>query len=271
MKATILTWIAVISFGVCHIHGQIPNGNFEEWEIPNTWNWEPVGWETPNSQLIEVVVQDSFAYEGNLAMRVKPLQGFETAAGAAMTEFPINLVPGQLDFAVRNYIPDGSIDSVGVIVSLFESQDALYPIYSVKWFTTQSISEWTPIALDLDPSVVGATTCRIVVFAGYNGPLGGGPASTWIAVDDMSLDYAIGLNPPIEEPSWNVWVSRGELHVTGPQVDEHTQLELLDLSGRTVKHGLGSEMKCEELNSGIYLLRVANNNQPVKTVRVYVN
>jgi hypothetical protein len=85
----------------------VPNGNFEIWDLYNTWTLEPLDWTTSNDQIIESVRQDTAAYEGVFAMRVTVLPGFEggvpqSASTLAMT----TEAPTELQFAVKANVPD---------------------------------------------------------------------------------------------------------------------------------------------------------------------
>jgi hypothetical protein len=178
-----LTLVALVA---CHMHAQnlVPNGSFETWDYYNTWTLEPQYWYTPNDQLTETVVQDSNAFEGNLAMRVKVLSGFE--GGVAQTAdviVPLSSFPSVLHFAVKASVPDGDEnDQVSVTVNFF-NEDAL--VLSHTWTATDSIAQWEEVNFGFVPPGATVTEAQIIVSAGYNGPLGGGSWDTWISVDDM--------------------------------------------------------------------------------------
>jgi hypothetical protein len=167
-----------------HAQSIVPNGSFETWDYYNTWTLEPEFWNTPNNQLTESVVQDSNAFEGNLAMRVNVQPGFEGGIGqTADVIVPLSSFPSVLHFAVKASVPDGDVnDQVSVTVNFFDGEIL---VLSQSWTATDSIAEWQQVNLGFVPPGAAATTAQIVVTAGYVGPLGGGSWYTWISVDDM--------------------------------------------------------------------------------------
>ncbi|MFM9986083.1 MAG: T9SS type A sorting domain-containing protein [Flavobacteriales bacterium] len=193
MKTTISV-ILVFWGGIASIaQAEVPNGNFESWGNSKLTDWVPEFWETDNYFEYPTTIPDSNAFEGNLAMRVRPIQGFEGATPqTARTLFSITGIPTNLHFAVKTNIPDlDPYDEVSVQIE-FLNEDAI--IGSEIWTSTESIDEWQDVDLPIPPMMFPIEEARITVKAGYIGALGGGSIETWISVDNMSLDVTSGVD-----------------------------------------------------------------------------
>ncbi|MBL7943628.1 MAG: hypothetical protein JNM00_12725, partial [Flavobacteriales bacterium] len=164
---------------------EVPNGNFEVWDLYNTWTLEPLDWETPNDQLIASVRQDSAAYEGELAMRVTVLPGFEGGVPQeASILIPTDVAPDQLQFAVKTNVPeDVEQDRVEVKVEFLSDNELLY---DQTWQSFESIIEWEIVTMEFPEIFVDISHVRITVSAGFTSGLFGGSWDTWISVDQMS-------------------------------------------------------------------------------------
>lgn len=189
LPVILMLWGCQVSFS----QGEVPNGDFEAWSNDKLSDWVPEYWETDNYFEYPTTIPDSNAFEGNLAMRVRPIQGFEGAVPrTASTLFPITSIPTNLHFAVRTNVPDlDPYDEVSVQIE-FLNEDAI--IGSEIWTSTESIDEWQEIDLPIPPLMFEVEEARITVKAGYLGALGGGSIDTWISVDDMQLDVTSGVD-----------------------------------------------------------------------------
>ncbi|MFT5183050.1 MAG: hypothetical protein ACI84C_000172 [Flavobacteriales bacterium] len=246
---------------------EVPNGDFEEWDYFNTWNLSPAEWMTPNMQLLAPVEIDSNAYEGNFAMRVTPLLGFETSSATAQTSFLINEIPEEFSFRVKSFIEEGETDSIRVSLSFVESEDAQSVLYSVAWTATTSIDDWTLVSLPLDTEVLGVSMIRIDVRCGYNGALGGGPWNSWISVDDMKFGASTGVH--FEDSCLKPF----DLTLAGDQITtqgcgvkgQEMSMEIFDLSGKILAKNRGVSIGIDEFAEGIYLVRAYSAGVPVVT------
>lgn len=267
MKTSILCLSILFASTMGLAQVEIPNGNFEEWGLFNTWNYSPADWTTPNMQLLAPVEMDSMAYEGDFAMRVTPLLGFETSSATAHTSFVVNELPEQLSFWVKAFIEEGETDSVRVSLRYFESDAAQSPLYGITWIATTSIDDWTLVTLDLDTEIVGATTATVEVQCGYNGPLGGGPWSTWISVDAMAVGESTGIADE------NLCLQPSDLSIMGNIItakgcgfaSNKTLIELYDLSGKLLVRKEGNSMKLDQFAEGLYIARAYSDGVPVTT------
>ena len=178
---------------------EIPNGDFESWFNSKLTDWVPEYWETDNYFEYPTTIPDSSAFEGNLAMRVRPIQGFEGAVPrTSSTLFSISGTPLNFHFAVKTNIPDlDPYDEVSVQIE-FLNEDAV--IGSEIWTSTETIDVWQEVDLAIAPLMFPVEETRITVKAGYLGALGGGSIDTWISVDDMSLDVTSGVDDAVQSP-----------------------------------------------------------------------
>jgi Secretion system C-terminal sorting domain len=208
----------------------IPNGNLETWDFYNTWTLEPQYWETPNNQLTASVVQDSAAFEGQLAMRVNVQPGFE---GGIMQEANL-IVP-------LSAIPDGMQPDPSDIVKVevrFYYEDAM--IETSTWTSLDTIAQWQEVTMVFAPSTQTITEAVITVSAGYTGPLGGGSWDTWISVDDFYWT----LTETVEEPSADELVvypnpANKVLNVVTSQVRKgQSQFFVYDMLGKKMTPGI---------------------------------
>jgi hypothetical protein len=190
----IFTASALIAFvATANSQFEVPNGNFEVWDLYNTWTLEPQFWETPNNQLIYSTMPDSNAFEGDLAMKIIPLQGFEGAIPqSASVLFSIQEIPASLNFAVKAYVADENPnDQVSVRIQ-FMYEDAV--VLTETWTSFESIDNWEEIEIELSTSQLPFDEAMITVQAGYSDGLGGGNIDTWISIDAMSLEGFLGVD-----------------------------------------------------------------------------
>jgi hypothetical protein len=179
----------VIAFCIAmqsHAQLVIPNGGFETWDLYNTWTLEPQYWETPNNQLVYSVIQDSSAYEGDLAMKVTVLPGFEGGVPQmASITIPADEYPEILQFAYKCNIPEQDPnDQVSILVECL-NDDAV--VSTSELVMMSSAPEWETTSMEIIPGLSDITEVRITVTAGYATGLGGGSWDTWISVDAMSF------------------------------------------------------------------------------------
>ena len=190
----ILSSIAIMLF-VKHGSSQVevPNGNFEFWDLYNTWTLEPQYWDTPNNQLIYSTMPDSNAFEGDLAMKIVPLQGFEGAVPQSVSVYiSTQEIPTTLNFAVKAHVADENPnDRVSVRIQ-FLNQEAI--VLTDTWTSFESIDEWEEIVFELSTSELIFDAIEIKVQAGYTDGLSGGSIDTWISVDAMSLEGFSGVD-----------------------------------------------------------------------------
>jgi hypothetical protein len=211
----------------------IPNGNFETWGLYNTWTLEPEFWTTDNSQLMDPIRPDSASFEGDLAMRVTPLKGFEGAVQTrASTVITTNTAPAALHFAVKcNVNNDNPDDNVAIQIDYLADGVQLL---NTAWGQYTSIPNWTEITYELPPIDVPFNEIKITVTAGVIAELFGGSMETWISVDAMGFSDMISIAEP-NLSNFNVFPNptRDILHLTGQDNTEGSfAIRIIDNQGK---------------------------------------
>lgn len=178
---------------------QVPNAGFETWDLYNTWTLEPEFWTTPNNQLIESVVPDSNAFEGDLAMKVKVLPGFEGGVPQqASVLFTVNENPSMLEFAVKAMIAGESEQDVVWVKFQGFKEDAQID-GDLYWSTDVSINEWELIQLEIPEFSESIDECLITIQAGETNGLAGGSWDNWISVDAFAIDFSNDIHEITKE------------------------------------------------------------------------
>jgi hypothetical protein len=245
---------------------EIPNGNFEEWGMPNTWNYTPIDWVTMNMQLIESTVMDSLPYEGELAMKVKSIPGFEGAVqGVSYTTVELSAIPPSLNFYVKCFV-DGE-DTVWVDVSFWNTLIPEAPIYSETWISTESIDDWTGINLELEQIEPVIDYAIVSVKSGYNGFLGGGSWDTWISVDAMGFDVASNIENTIHSDIATVFPNPGKNEITINTSLSVDRIEMRSSDGKLcMESRYDYELDTSELRNGLYHISVYFSNGTYQTL-----
>lgn len=248
---------------------EIPNPSFENWEIINTWNPTPVDWITQNWQLNDNTYVDSAACHENVSMAVRPVLGFETSAGMAHTQIDTDYIPANFSFCVKRYV-DIPQDTVKVRLRFWnQASDPELMVYEKSWITSDTDTTWNYITLSLDQIEPIMHAVTIEVIAGYNGPLGGGSALTWIAVDDMKFDMVDGVEE--ERLQFELIVAGEEIRLRGVETYQmkHPRIQLFDLSGKLVAATSESVLNFSHLRAGIYIATLSIDGQTVSTKRAF--
>ena len=266
MKTIALVFVMCFAFVA---QAQIPNASFETWDYYNTWSLDPEGWDTPNGQLIVSVIPDSAAYEGELAMRVTVLPGFEGGVPqSASTLIPMTEFPTTLHFAVKAYLPlSDSSDRVTVRAD-FIYEDAI--VYSEEWGSILTIEDWQEITLSFFPPNLPVTDMYLTVIAGYTEGLFGGSWDTWISVDAMSLDFIdtveeLGCESSVyPNPSPD-----GIIRITNCGAAYRGTITILDAMGRNVFQCTQCTADALHLSTpGLYFAIVQNNYRHILPIVV---
>jgi len=161
----------------------IPNGDFETWDLYNTWTLEPEFWNTSNGQIIASVNPDSSSYQAELAMKVNVLPGFEGGVPqSASIFFALENNPEMISFAVKSFIDgDSEMDEVNVKVQFYLADAQIGD--TLIWRTNLSIPQWELIEMEIPDLSFEADECLITVTAGRTNGFFGGSWNNWISVD----------------------------------------------------------------------------------------
>lgn len=242
---------------------QIPNSGFEDWAVVNTWNEEPVDWETGNGPTVIQVTKSEDAYQGQYSMKVEAQQMGLGSYGYAEATFPMTYVPASLDFYVKTFNAYGS----AAVTIGFYNEDALFMEF--YWMTADTLDEWTPVVLQLVQNEPVLTEARIRVET-MVGDFVPGESILWIdamgfatidAVDDASAS-SITVYP---NPCDDVLHLKGAAAGTGYAISDITGREVF--SGVTA--GYSTSLDVGGLTSGIYLLKLGQGaNESVRKIIV---
>lgn len=154
----------------------IPNGNFEDWGMPNTWNFTPDSWMTSNYQLSDLVRMDTMSFEGEFAMQVNSGGDFSFLAYSQIG-FLVNAIPDKLEFAVKtevNGFPGLWVEATFWNGDIFVLTDG--------WSAVSTMNEWEVVEIDFEniEPVVDSVSIKVGAQAG-DFAYGTG----WISVDQM--------------------------------------------------------------------------------------
>lgn len=164
------------------VNGQeIPNGNFEEWEILQGVNTEfPTGWITSNfsgagAGLMPNAEKTTDAKKGNYAIKLTTVDGFdadEPLVGAALYDGALDNTPTELrgyyktslvgdDAAVITLDIVSGGDVIGIANIEFESNESGYTYFSaaIDYLVADPNAEWFYLSIysSIDVGIVGST------------------------------------------------------------------------------------------------------------------
>jgi hypothetical protein len=231
------------------LFAQVPNSGFENWtEVEEIL--EPDDWTTGNAADFIEVIQNEDAYEGEYSMLVRAIPTGLGSFGDATTEIAIDYIPPSLDFYVKTFVEFGLVQ-----VSVdFYNDDFLFETFS--WDTSETVSEWTFISLELiqfEPVLTHA----VIRVESIVGDLV--PGSAEIAVDQMDFGMPTSIESlPLEE---RIQVfpnpASDQVRITGS--DRIERIRLTDLTGKTVLDERilpGGTLQLPALTEGVYLLNL---------------
>lgn len=168
---------------------EIPNGDFELWNLDNTWNNTPDFWETSNFQLSDLVNQDEASYEGEYAIKLTSGADFSVPTYARIG-FPIGSIPDKLTFYAKAEV-DG-FPALNMSVLFYNGEDIVLGDF---WSVFTSIDSWELNEIDFDniEPVVDSVEIRIDAIAG-DFAYGVG----WLSIDQMEFQDFVGVEESTE-------------------------------------------------------------------------
>jgi hypothetical protein len=254
--------LATLCLAISHIQSisqEIPNGNFEVWDLYNTWTLEPQYWTTQNNQLNTPITQDEDAAEGNYAMRVKVLPGFEGGIQQiAHISIPIEYIPVSLNYWVKAVVPDTyELDNVTVTAAFYHSGDEVYHQMDIIY---DSIPVWEEHFMNFPAIDVAVDEVRILVSAGFTTGLNGGSWDTWISVDDMKFSDEVSISQQEFSPV-RLYPNPFQDVITVKSAANGSMLVLTDLSGKTViETPTAGQIDLTHLPDGIYIATIKDSH-----------
>jgi len=181
MKKVLFIFCLLFSIGRAkgNLTDTIPNGGFESWTFTG-WNDSPTFWMTNNSQLVAaLIVPDSDAYSGNLAMKVSYMNIFQPRAWC---NFPLTAHPTNIGGYARNEL--GSGDSVVIVVRIFYNQVIVDSGYAALYGGFNPL--YSPFIVPISQNSPFADSCEISI-------TGGMTLETSITFDDLQFDFFQGI------------------------------------------------------------------------------
>jgi len=258
LEPTLFTLFFSISFFFIDAQ-QIPNGSFEEWEIPNTWTETPVGWTTQNGQLIQNTVRDSFPSSGDWAMRVYPISAELGEYGVASTTVPFDGFLSVLGFDAKWE----KTSTAAVSVEVDFMNDELVQ-YTEIWSPQENSSDWSYFEISTIPAGdLFISHLRIKVTVSI-GDFAAGEG--WIAVDDIYLYAPSGVS---EIYTNNIEISPNPcdevLNLNTDQLSNIENMVIYDVSGHLIYTGkLESTYDTCTLTNGTYILQIGEGEEFLK-------
>lgn len=262
MKTT-ATLLSFFIFAVCA--AQIPNSGFENW-IENGWSNDPEDWETDNSELVQPVTQDLEAYEGMYAMKVTAVPIGVGDWGEASTIVPIDYIPASLDFWVKSQNENGFVQ---VLIEFFNGEVLFTSFF---WGTSESISDWTFVSLEMTQQEPILTYAKITVSA-LVGDLIAGEAQ--ISIDEMSFGET---NAVSDQSLNNIQVYPNPAKDSfqfDAENDKVDRIEIYALDGKLAKAVELNDLKTKEVDisslaPGMYQLMFSHALQPVGVSKLVI-
>jgi len=211
MKKKLLYFSSILTLGT---FAQIPNGDFESWNVQNGIEVPQAPWMTNNLQTKPLGVSYnpvtkstdhyptsvgnySIRMENNISYTSEPGEmmpywacsyGYSTTAfypGFNGTFFPINGHPTSLK-GYYKFLPQNG-DTMQIGISLYKNGVI---VSENGFFSTDTVSSWTPFSIDL-PTYIDADSAQVGMAAFYSEPfqLPAGPmGNSVLFVDNLSFD-----------------------------------------------------------------------------------
>lgn len=246
-------------------YSQIPNGNFEEWEIVGNIE-QPKYWKTNNVQCCSPVVKTGDAIDGNFSIKVSSTApSFEgTLPGWAEITFH----PGQVYQNCSASIRIDSIEMGKVIMEVKELSNGSYQQIGY-WESNTATSGVFPVTFPINQSQTDSLKITVTA-ANSPGPLGSlGYAET--VIDKLALSGIVSTEENktkgaealriVPNPSGHsTFVSFGR--ITAP--DAH--LRLIGIDGKLlyqefVPHQSNTILDTRNLPEGIYVLTLTEEGR----------
>lgn len=277
MKKIKLLSLATVTASLAMAQQVVPNGNFEQWDslsiVDNVRIYNPVGWSSYNSSLIEggesfqPVEMTSDAHSGSYAVKISAKAG--TAKGMPGVLFSGEevdpekgegfAITGKIDKVegYYKYAPDGT-DSATIAILFFKDGQQIGGAVNI---IKQAAGTYTKFSLQLQyqAGAPDPDAAKIYVFAA-------GPANvesnSVLYLDDLNFIYksATGLreNTP-EAKALTLYPSpaSGTISVLNGALTGETNYTIVDMQGKVQLKGIlsNNEIAVYDLATGVYLLQ----------------
>jgi hypothetical protein len=261
MKNLMMIIIIVLTFNYvfCQVSKDtIPNASFENW---NSMGWfeNPEGWQTNNSQLMEYVVKDSNANQGNLAMRIN-------TNGWAQIQLPIIYCSykdvGDLFFHIKTHNQDSDRFSVEVYY-LFKSKiidTGLCEINTnLNVFTLLKTSAANHSSSNVD-------SISIII-------RGGSKPDNYVILDNLwVMNVWLNIKPNnISQQPWKIFSQDHSLQFKPINSKNESVISIISVTGQIIYTKITRTQPISiPLNPGIYFYRITQNNLQIQSGKVVV-
>ncbi|MFC2102252.1 hypothetical protein ACFLS7_04590 [Bacteroidota bacterium] len=268
----------------------VPNNDFEQWNTFTNYE-DPVGWDTPNQEISAIplfgttlVTKSTDHYTGFYSARLESKDilfvggipgfmtcgtltidiatlSFEITGGAPVFDMPTHLK------GYYKYFPKGG-DSCAIGIGLFKTVDSIQNEIGIGQFSTKdTVSDWTYFSAWIDYYVNEQpdTMNIIAISSALEIPTAG----TVLYVDNLYLDYTLGINP--DDPSsginiYNDQETKRLLLFFEFERSEMVQVRLYSITGQLLVDIPEEELQngrmvapYGDLRQGIYILEVIHD------------
>jgi hypothetical protein len=280
---------------IVHLNGQtpVPNGDFENWTTYGSYQ-NPQFWDTPNQAIsiglpfgTQVVTKSTDNESGSFSARLESKQltfpaivvpGVVTLGTLTIDIFtqtfsinggvPISDKPTHLK-GFYKFMPKGG-DSCAVGIGLTKWKNGTRDSVGIGLFSTHdTINVWTPFyawinyVIDEQPDTFNI----LAISSADNAPTAG----TVLFVDNISLDYTVGINHEDPAAGINIYQDREEQQILvyfDFEKPEITGLQFFNMTGQLVsKTPLENLMKDRRIlnykgyPAGIYVLEILHGGK----------
>jgi hypothetical protein len=287
--------IALFIVSAACVRGQtlIPNGSLETWINHGNYD-DPQYWDTPNQETSSIpffgvtVVTKSSDHEdgtysakletkhitliplnipgvitlGNLTIDLTTLT-FSITGGAPITDSPTHL------FGFFKFFPQGN-DSCAIGIALFKTIAGVADTVAYGSFSaTTTVPDWTPFSAWINYLTTDVPDTMNVL--AISSAMDTATAGTILYVDNLTLDYTLGIDPENPETGVKIYQDRETGRIllffdfAGPQ---ETSYRLYNVTGQAVRSSGVSPVTKEKqeisyagLPKGLYILEILHDNK----------
>ncbi len=183
-----LSLLIILLFGASTPYSQIPNGNFEEWEIVSNIE-QPKYWKTNNVQCCSPVVKTEDAIEGNFSLKISSTA--PSIEGTLPGWAEIIFHPGQVYQSCSASVRIDSIEMGKVIIEVKELSNGSYQQIGY-WESNTATSGVIPVTFPINQSQTESLKITVIA-ANSPGPLGSvGYAET--VIDELVLSDIVSTD-----------------------------------------------------------------------------
>lgn len=253
-------FLIILTFSFVNSDAQtIPNSNFENWNINNTWSYTPDYWLTTNTQLLTPITQDLDAYDGVYATKLTITGSGFGPEDYAATGFSINSMPDNLHFYGKYERDAGAYLALDCVFYNNGTQ-----VTANVWVANEmEVEDWTAFSIPfVDLGAVDSCSIRL---SGMGGDFI--PGDGWMSIDKLEFD----VSNSIEETSLsniNIYPNpvKDVLHLEN--ITPNHQVKIYSIDGKLVYQNRGEvQINVSSLAFGAYILHLYDANGEVEFIK----